>query len=140
MNKLQLLAQQLGSDKQVVFTGTVKHDLVPVELEKLDIYIALTRQESFGVAVIEAQAMAKPVVSNVHGLPEVVKHEETNFVVEPENPDAANAIIKLILDSKLREEIAYNAEKFVNQNFSWNACAVKMKDLYKHTLETCSKG
>lgn len=142
LNKLQLLAQQLGIDKLVVFTGAVQHDLVPVELEKLDIYIALSRQESFGVAVIEAQAMAKPVVvSNVGGLPEVVKHEETGFVVESENPEAAaEAIIKLILDSKLREKMAYNAEKFVNQNFSWNACAVKMKDLYKHTLETCSKG
>ncbi|MFC2993686.1 glycosyltransferase [Acinetobacter sichuanensis] len=142
LNKLQLLAQQLGIDKNVVFTGAVQHDLVPVELENLDIYIALSRQESFGVAVIEAQAMAKPVVvSNVGGLPEVVKHEETGFVVEPENPEAAaEAIIKLILDSKLREEMAYNAEKFVSQNFSWNACAVKMKDLYKHTLETCSKG
>lgn len=142
LDKLKILAQQLDIAEKVAFTGAVQHDLVPIELEKLDIYIALSRQESFGVAVIEAQAMAKPVVvSNVGGLPEVVKHQETGFIVESENPEAAaEAIIKLILNSELREKMAYNAEKFVNQNFSWNACAVKMKNLYKHTLEACSKG
>lgn len=137
LDKLTVLSKTLNIDSYVTFTGAVPHNQVPDELEKLDIYVALSRQESFGVAVIEAQAMGIPViVSNVGGLPEVVIHENTGFVVGSENPsEAANAMMKLILDSDLRSQMAYNAEQFVKCHFAWHACASQMKELYVNTIK-----
>jgi L-malate glycosyltransferase len=141
LQKLQQLANHLGIQHLTTFVGKVEHDTVPQELAKLDIYIALSRQESFGVAVLEAQAMGLPVVvSNVGGLPEVVKQGETGYIVETENPDqAAEMIVKLILDQQLRDGFAMNAEHFARQNFSWEACAQQMQKVYQDTLVSFKK-
>ncbi|MBB4810271.1 glycosyltransferase involved in cell wall biosynthesis [Acinetobacter johnsonii] len=136
LEDLQELAKQLGIEHLLTFVGQVEHEQVPIELEKLDIYVALSRQESFGVAVLEAQAMGLPViVSDVGGLPEVVQQGKTGFIVESENSDqAAQAIVQLILDRDLRERFGVNAEHYVRENFSWQSCAGKMKNVYQNTL------
>jgi len=137
MDELKKLAVELGIDHLTHFTGSVAHEDVPSELNRLDIYVALSRQESFGVAVVEAQAMGVPVVvSNVGGLPEVVQNGKTGFIVESENPQqAANAIKKLILDVELRRSMSVEARKFAHSNFSWQSCAEKMSDVYQKTLK-----
>lgn len=141
LDMLRKLATELEIIHITTFVGPVSHENVPEELSKLDIYVALSRQESFGVAVLEAQAMRLPVVvSNVGGLPEVVKHGETGYLVETENPDqAAEMIIKLIVDQELRDEFAINAENFVRQEFSWKACVQQMQKVFQNTLVSFKK-
>jgi glycosyltransferase involved in cell wall biosynthesis len=79
---LQALAQTLKIDATTTFAGAVPHADVPAWLNRLDIYAAPSRLESFGVAVIEASACAVPVVvTDVGGLPEVVVAERTGLVV-----------------------------------------------------------
>ncbi|MBV7309554.1 glycosyltransferase [Acinetobacter sp. CWB-G5] len=137
MDELKKLAVELGIDHLTHFTGSVAHEDVPSELNRLDIYVALSRQESFGVAVVEAQAMGIPVVvSNVGGLPEVVQNGKTGFIVDSENPQqAANAIKTLILDTELRRSMSIEAKQFAHSNFSWQSCAKKMSDVYQKTLK-----
>ena len=137
MDELKKLAVELGIDHLTHFTGSVSHEDVPSELNRLDIYVALSRQESFGVAVVEAQAMGIPVVvSNVGGLPEVVQNGKTGFIVDSENPQqAANAIKKLILDTELRQAMSVEAKQFAHSNFSWQSCAENMSDVYHKTLK-----
>lgn len=137
MDELKKLAVELGIDHLTHFTGSVSHEDVPSELNRLDIYVALSRQESFGVAVVEAQAMGIPVVvSNVGGLPEVVQNGKTGFIVDSENPQqAANAIKKLILDTELRQAMSIEAKQFAHSNFSWQSCAENMSDVYHETLK-----
>lgn len=136
IDELKKLAIELGIDHITQFTGPVSHEGVPSELNQLDIYVALSRQESFGVAVVEAQAMGIPVVvSNVGGLPEVVKNGQTGFIVDSENPQqAAKAIKKLILDTELRNSMSDQARQFVHTHFSWPTCAKKMSQVYQNTL------
>lgn len=137
MSELKRLAIQLGIDHLTSFVGSVSHDDVPNELNQLDIYVALSRQESFGVAVVEAQAMGIPVVvSNVGGLPEVVQNGKTGFIVDSENPQqAANAIKTLILDTELRRSMSVEAKQFAHSNFSWQSCAKKMSDVYQNIFK-----
>lgn len=137
MDELKKLSVELGIDHLTHFTGSVSHEDVPSELNRLDIYVALSRQESFGVAVVEAQAMGIPVVvSNVGGLPEVVQNGKTGFIVDSENPQqAANAIKKLILDIELRQSMSVEAIKFAHSNFSWQSCVENMSDVYHKTLK-----
>jgi len=136
IEELKKLAVELEIDHLTHFTGSVSHEDVPGELNQLDIYVALSRQESFGVAVVEAQAMGIPVVvSNIGGLPEVVKNGQTGFIVDSENPQqAATAIKKLILDTELRNSMSDQARQFVHTHFSWPSCAKKMSQVYQNTL------
>jgi len=131
-SELKALAQELAISKRVTFVGRVDSLDVPKELEKLDIYVALSRQESFGVAIIEAGAAGRPVVvSDVGGLPEVVINEKTGLVVPNDNPEAAaDAITKLVLNRDLRIKMGNSGRAHVQNTYDWNACVYNMINLY----------
>lgn len=131
------LAEKLNIIDYVEFIGQIDHANVPNELNKLDIYVALSRSESFGVAVLEAGASGKPVVvSNVGGLPEVVIPNETGLIVNSDNViEAADAIEKLIINFDLRKYMSLNAKNHVEKNYSLDACVQKMIGLYKETIQ-----
>lgn len=137
LNEYVLLTHKLNIQDSVEFIGQIDHADVPNELNKLDIYVALSRSESFGVAVLEAGAAGKPVVvSNVGGLPEVVIPNETGLIVKSDNVfEAANAIEKLILNFELRKYMSLNAKNHVSNNYSWDVSIQKMIDLYEETIQ-----
>lgn len=100
----------------------VKHNLVPKEMEDISIFCALSRQESFGVSVLEASALGIPViVSNIGGLPEVVLNEKTGIIIDNLNPECASkAIIRLVIDHELRSYLGTNGREFVSKKYNWN--------------------
>lgn len=130
------LAAQLGIASKVTFIGRVPHNKVPHELAELDIYVALSRQESFGVAVIEAGAAGRPVVvSNVGGLPEVTLQGKTGFIVAAEDPQAAaDAMLQLVLDPEMRIRFGAAARQHVSKNYSWPSCVQHMVDIFNQLL------
>ncbi|WP_188861703.1 glycosyltransferase [Marinobacterium nitratireducens] len=136
--ELESLACTLGIGGLVQFVGRVAHSQVPRELDKMDIFVALSRldSESFGVAVVEAGAAGRPVVvSDAGGLPEVVRDGETGLVVPREDPvSAADALIKLIKDRNLRIRLGQNGRQHVIKNYSWNHCIDNMISLYEKTI------
>lgn len=134
-DKLEKLALNLGLKEICEFVGSVPHSQVPEELSKLDIYVALSRFESFGVAVIEAGAAGLPVVvSEAGGLPEVVEDRVTGFVVPIDNYHAAaEAMEKLVYDANLRIKMGVAAAKHVESKYSWGSSLKKMKDLMWET-------
>ncbi len=115
------LVDNLGISDKVEFTGAVSKEETIKYHQRISIFIALSLQESFGVAVLEAAACEVPaVVSNVGGLPEVVINNKTGYVVESKNPkQAAEAISKLLLNNKLLTNFGINARQFVIENYNW---------------------
>jgi len=136
MQALKQLATQLGVTERVQFVGHVDHAQVPHELAQLDVYVALSRQESFGVAIIEAGAAARPVVvSDAGGLPEVVLDGVTGLVVPRENPQAAaDAIECLLCDADLRQRMGAAARRHAAQHYSWDACVETMLKVYERLV------
>lgn len=131
------LVAKLGLTDKVNFVGLVPHKEVPNELAKLDVYVALSRIESFGVAIIEAGAARRPVVvSDAGGLPEVTIDGVTGIVVPRENPQAAaDAIEKLVLSPELRVNMGEAGRKHVAETYSWDVCVeqmVKVLEAAKH--------
>lgn len=139
---LKNLADTLGVSDSVKFVGRVPHKKVPDELAKLDIFVALSRSESFGVAAIEASAAGRPiVVSDAGGLSEVTVVGETGFVVPRENPEAAAAALEqLVLDPELRYRMGIAGQSHVAQNYSWTACIQTMLGVYEKTIDQYQHG
>ena len=135
-SELKALAEQLGISDRVNFVGSVPHHQVPSELEKMDIYVALSRSESFGVAIIEASAAGRPVVvSDAGGLQEVTLDGVTGFVVPRENPGAAaDALECLINDAELRHQMGVAGQRHVARNYRWDFCIQKMVEVYEKTI------
>lgn len=134
---LKALAHSLGIADTVEFLGRVPNADVPNVLRSLDVFVALSNRESFGVAVLEASACGLPVVvSNVGGLPEVVRDGITGFVVPPNDPQAAaDRILQLALDDTLRSTLGLNGRKFVVEHYEWNVCSERMESVLRQTVD-----
>lgn len=134
--ELEALALELGIAARTEFVGAVTHIDVPTWLNRLDIYVAPSRQESFGVAVIEASACALPVVvSDVGGLPEVVRDGETGLVVPRDDVPALQAALqRLVRDAALRDRLGRAGRAHVVRTYEWGHCIELMERCYARTL------
>jgi len=135
---LEALAWELGIEQRTQFKGAVAHVTVPLWLGCLDIYVAPSRMdsESFGVAVIEASACALPVVvSDVGGLPEVVRDGETGIVVPRNDVSTLREALKcLVLDPSRRNELGRQGRAWVEQEYEWGHCITRMEQCYEDTI------
>ncbi len=138
--QLRQLADSLGLSEHVDWVGAVQHDRVCAELHQLDIYVAVSRDdsESFGVAAIEASACGVPVVvSDAGGLPEVVRDGITGDVVPRDDPTAlAAALRRLIDDEPRRERYGAAGRAWVSAEYEWQACVTRMSAWYDSQLRT----
>jgi glycosyltransferase involved in cell wall biosynthesis len=108
--ELAALAARLGVANRVRLAGHT--DDMPAAYALADIVIsASTEPEGFGRVVIEAQAMARPVVATNHGgAAETVTHGMTGWLVPPGDAPALAAALDAVLDLP-PEERAATAER-----------------------------
>jgi glycosyltransferase involved in cell wall biosynthesis len=94
-------AQALGLASQVHFTGW--RDDVPDVLAVADVFVLPSVNEGFGRVVVEAMAMARPVVATaVGGVPEIVRDGETGVLVPASDPRALADTVRSLLDDPAR--------------------------------------
>lgn len=93
----------------------------------------VNNEEQFGMAVLEAMACGLPtVVTNVGGLPFVVKEGETSFVVNERSPDdLAKSLEKLVSNPSLREEMGSQAVEYVREKFHPDKVCRDLADFYE---------
>lgn len=86
--------------------------------------------------ILESFAMGKPVVaSNIGGIPELVKHNETGLLFEPGDiSGCVTAIRTLWTNPKLTETLGRNAQRFVLQNFNPEIHYTRLMKIYKKTI------
>jgi len=87
-----------------------------------DIYLHATKADTFPNVVLEALACGTPVVATaVGGIPEQVKDGVTGILVQPKAVEVmADAIIKLLTDDPIREQLGRNAAEDAAKRFSLN--------------------
>ncbi|WP_262461098.1 glycosyltransferase [Alloalcanivorax balearicus] len=136
--ELKRLCNELGLKKDdVKFLGRLEQEQVPAALNDLDVYVAVSRSESFGVAVLEASACEVPViVSNVGGLPEVVADGLTGYIVESENADALSRKLIKMMDSKQDARFCMGkaGRAFVKDNYEIGHTTSIMIQAYKECI------
>jgi len=81
----------------------------------------------YPMPILEAMAIGRAVIaSSVGGIPEVIEHGKTGYLVPPGNVDALrSAITKLLEDMDLRNRIATAASTHASQKFSNNTPIVE---------------
>jgi L-malate glycosyltransferase len=121
---LKKLSVELDIAECTEITGFVPFSKVPFYHNRLDISVFPSTEDSetFGVSVLEASACCKPViVSDIGGLPEVVKNNETGFIIPPGNVDKlSEQIERLVLNKELRQKLGCEGRKHVERNFNFD--------------------
>ncbi|MFZ6052137.1 glycosyltransferase [Halocola ammonii] len=132
LDELRSLAQKLGVQDSVFFKGFVDHEKVANALNTFDIFCAFSREESFGVAILEASSCGLPVmVNNIGGLTEVVKNSITGQIVDAEDHElVAEKLLHLAKNKEERQTLGRNGRKFVESNYNWSNSVKIMNDIY----------
>ena len=88
-----------------------------------------------GRVLVEAMALGKPIVaSKAGGIPDLVTHGITGFLVPPKNPEELAKYIQILLEDKgLREKMGL-AGKSMALNFSKDLMVNKTVELYKQLM------
>jgi glycogen(starch) synthase len=131
---LEALSADLGLNGAVTFTGAVAPDRIPHLINEASVVVVPSRwQEPFGLVALEAALMARPVVAaRVGGLPEVVEHGRTGFVVEPGDHVAlAQALQYLLANFTEADSMGWDARARARERFSWSYCVDAYEDLYE---------
>lgn len=132
LQEYKALAGRLKSDHAITFLGKIDYENVPYIHQEIDIFVNPSRQESFGVSVLEASSCGKPVIaSKVGGLTETIRDGETGVLVDSEDHEAlCEAILVLAQDKELRNRLGKQGRDFVLDAFDWNMILEKMKSHY----------
>jgi glycosyltransferase involved in cell wall biosynthesis len=133
-NELKTLALKLNIIDSVKFMGYVNHDKVPGILNTFDVFCALSREESFGVAVLEASSCEIPVIVNrIGGLKEVVKDGITGFVLDAsDSSQVADKILFLANSKEECQRLGEMGRQYVEKNYSWEKSAEIINEIYKN--------
>jgi glycosyltransferase involved in cell wall biosynthesis len=126
-------AKAMGISDNVTWTGLVKDPFGEGVFDAADIVCQLSSwEELFGWMIAEAMAYRKPVVAtSVGGIPELVDHAETGFLVaRGDNRSAAQHVKALIGDSGLRERLGTAGHDKVQRKFNLEANVSELVRLY----------
>jgi len=101
-----------------------------------DIFIFPNEHQTWGLGVIEAQALRVPcVVSNGAGVHEVLTDHENALIYTCGDVGQLEKCLRTLIDNhKLRHRLSDTAQKFVSQNFSWQKYALAVEDVFDKTL------
>jgi phosphatidylinositol alpha-mannosyltransferase len=121
----------------VVFVGNVSYDELPRYYKTADIFCTpAIGQESFGIVLLEAMAVSKPVVAtNIEGYANVLTNGREGLLVPPKDDrELAQALLALMSDESLRRQMGANGI-ITAQEYNWEKIARRVFDYYLRVID-----
>lgn len=127
--------RQIGANRNIVVTGLIEKDVIPYFYSLLDVFVFPSHREGFGMCVIEASAMEKPIlVSHVHGCEDSIVEHETGEYIEL-TPESICHGMELMLDDNLRRYFGKAGRKKVLEWYDTQVMWPLVLDFYKNKLK-----
>lgn len=109
--------EAIETDPDIISTGPLPQSALPAHYMLMDVFVFPSHREGFGMTVIEASAMERPVlVSKAHGCVDTIVPDRTGRYIG-NTPEAIASGISEMLDSPLRTRLGTEGRKHVLKNF-----------------------
>jgi glycosyltransferase involved in cell wall biosynthesis len=129
---LKNMVVELGLQDSVRFLGFVPQAEVHALMEAADVFVLPSREEPFGIVLLEAMAHGLPVVaSKVGGIPEVVpSHDGVALVAADDTQALAQALLTMLAEHRL-----YDENRVYALDYAWDKQVQRFEALYTSLLE-----
>lgn len=126
--------QQIESNSGIVISGHIDKVEIPYYYSMLDVFVFPSHREGFGMCVVEASAMEKPILdSRAHGCVDAIVEHETGEYIDL-SADGICKGMELMLDEELREKLGKSGRKRVLEWYDFKVMWPLVSDLYKKIL------
>lgn len=134
----ETLAQKLEISRNVIFAGGVPDSELPKYYAICDFLVlpSVSKAEIFGLVLVEAMAMGKPVIaSNLPGVRTVVDDGENGLLVEPKSTDDLTSKMQYLLDNEpIRERFGERGREKAERKYSWSKIGERLEKVYLELL------
>ncbi|MBS3101803.1 glycosyltransferase [Candidatus Woesearchaeota archaeon] len=136
-NEVRELIKKLNLENDVIFTGSIDYEKLPLYYNTADIVALASKNEGFGLALAEGMSCGKPVIgTNVPGIALQVKDGVNGFLVEVGDYEkTADKLLKLLADGKLREKMGKESLRIVKSKFEMSRGIDRHHQLYMRLLK-----
>lgn len=123
--------RRLGLSDSVNWLGIVPYEEMPAFYASLDVMLAPSFHETFGIAALEAAASGVPVVAaDVDGLRAIVEDGATGFLIRERDPDVyASRTLEILRNDSLRHRMS-RASRAKAESRSWESVARDLQEIY----------
>lgn len=126
--------QQIESNSDIVISGHIDKVEIPYYYSMLDVFVFPSHREGFGMCVVEASAMERPILdSRAHGCVDAIVEHETGEYIDL-SADGICKGMELMLDEELREKLGKSGRKRVLEWYDFQVMWPLVSDLYKKIL------
>jgi colanic acid/amylovoran biosynthesis glycosyltransferase len=134
--RLLELVTDLGLEAVVHFLGPGTQEQVIESLARSDVFVLPSIEESFGVALLEAQAVGLPVIATrVGGTWEAIAEGRSGYLVPPCDPSALAECIQFLADHPGSwTEMGACGRSFVEQNYDVKILNQRLEEIYQRLL------
>ena len=136
--RLEKLVRNLKVQDSVIFAGRVEHELLPDYYRLGDVFAAPCRSrygglevEGLGIVYLEASACGVPVIAGKSGgAPDAVLDGKTGLLVNGrDHREVGAAVIKLLSDQPLRQQMGANGRVWMEQLWSWEGIGARFEEI-----------
>jgi len=132
-----------GLEEHVGLAGPKTEEEVAAYLKKADCYVQPSvvecsgKMEGIPVSLMEAMATGVPVIaSSLSGIPELIQHEKSGFLVPPGDPEALKEKIMMLQDDPaLAVELASTAKEVVSEEFNIHNNTLRLSELLEGLID-----
>lgn len=125
----------MENDNDIVMTGYVDKSVIPYYYSLMDVFVFPSHREGFGMCVLEASAMEKPIlVSHAHGCEDSIIENETGIYIDLK-PDGIYSGMKQMTNHELRNDLGKAGREMVLQHYEYRKMWPMVCDLYKTILK-----
>lgn len=129
--KVRRFVAEQGLTPNVEFLGLLDKEQMLQEYARCAVVVLASRQETMPMAVIEAMAAGKPVVTTrVGGVPELVEDGGSGYTVAPCDVESlARHVLELLNDATIRQRLGQRARQLAGR-FQLETVAAQYRQLY----------
>ncbi len=129
MSELKILAKELEVESQIVFLGKLSRQQVKEEMALSNAFVLSSEYETFGVVLVEALALGKPVIATKCGGPESIVIPEVGYLISKNSQkEMIDSLLKLY--QNWNEFNSLQIRQYCLENFSEKAVVGKLTKIY----------